>query len=188
MPEKPDRFSHPDYPRLYLFQRTSSRFYQAQTYLDGKLKQESLKTPDTKLALKLSVEWYKQQLRASVDYGHKHPYDKAADPILAEIFTSYLTTLGEKQKKEAKKRWGPIQHFWRAKKLRDVTSEEFEKFYQWRKVKPHTLHKDLCVLRQMLRYAETRTGSGFVTPRIPKHDGLFIDGHIEHAVISGSST
>lgn len=167
--DKLDRFTHPDFPRLTVFQRRRSRFYQAQIYLDGKLVDASLKTSDVKLALKLAAEWYKRELRASVTKGRQHPTKYLDDPILGELFKSYRSTLSESQQAEATKRWGPIQHYWRTLKLTEITSESFDKFYRWRKdVTPHTLHKDVCCIRQVLKYAETKTAVGFVLPRIPK--------------------
>lgn len=169
--EELKRFTHPDFPRLTLFRRlTHSQNYSAQIYLDGKLKQGSLKTHDLKLALKLSADWYKRELRASVEFGKKHPIRRLTeDPLLGELFRNYCSTLPEKQQVEAKKRWGPIQHFWRTFKLQEITSETFERFYGWRKnVTAHTRHKDLCCVRQVLKYAEAKTDVGFTLPRIPK--------------------
>jgi len=167
-----ERYRHPDFPRLTIFRRAElSQFYTGQIFLDGKLKQTSLKTPDPKLALRLAAEWYKRELRASVSVGRKHPFQRlGSDPVLSELFSSYRSTLGESQQREATKRWGPIQHFWRTLKLTEITSDTFDQFYRWRKkVKAHTLHKDLCIVRQVLKYAELKTDVGFVLPRIPKH-------------------
>lgn len=166
-----EEHKHPEFPRLTLVRRDSSRFYHARIYLDGKLKQCSLKTPDVKLALRLGADWYKRELRASVSFGKQHPIKRlTTDPVLGELFASYRATLLEKQRIEATKRWGPIQHFWRTLKLTEITSGTFDQFYRWRKtVKTHTLHKDICCVRQVLKYAEMKTDVGFVLPRIPKH-------------------
>lgn len=170
MPTEPERYPHPEFPRLTIFRRNRSRFYQVQIYLDGKLKQSSLKTSDAKLALRLAADWYKRELRASVTFGKQHPIKRlTTDPVLGEIFASYRSGLLEKQRAEATKRWGPIQHFWRTYKISEITSDTFEQFFRWRKgVKPHTLHKDICCVRQVLKYAELKTDVGFVLPRIPK--------------------
>lgn len=174
MPDRTEQFAHPEYPRLTILRRleggNASKFFHARIYLDGKLRQHSLKTVDTKLALKLAADWYKVELRASVSFGRKHPLERLTqDPVLAELFASYRQTLAEKQQAEALKRWGPIQHFWRTKTLSDISSDTFAEFFRWRKkVKPHTLHKDICLVRQVLKYAETKTGSDFTLPRIPK--------------------
>lgn len=39
-----DKHPHPKHDRLVVFLRTDSKFYQAQTYLDGKLRQTSTKS------------------------------------------------------------------------------------------------------------------------------------------------
>lgn len=165
-----ERYHHPEFPRLTILRR-NSKFYHSQIYIDGKLKQSSLKTTDPKLALRLAADWYKRELRASVSFGNQHPIKRVTtDPVLGEVFASYRATLLEKQRTEATKRWGPIQHYWRTLKLTEITSDTFDSFYRWRKgVKPHTLHKDLCCVRQVLKYAELKTDVGFVLPRIPKH-------------------
>lgn len=165
-----EQHKHPEFPRLTLVRRDSSRFYHARIYLDGKLKQSSLKTPDIKLALRLAADWYKRELRASVSFGKQHPIKRLTnDPVLGEVFASYRATLLQQQQDEATKRWGPIQHFWRTLKLTEITSDTFDQFFRWRKgVKPHTLHKDVCCVRQVLKYAELKTDVGFVLPRIPK--------------------
>lgn len=166
-----EQHKHPEFPRLTLVRTERSHFYHARIYLDGRLKQSSLKTPDVKLALRLAAEWYKRELRASVSFGKQHPIKRlTTDPVLGEVFANYRSTLAEKQQTEATKRWGPIQHFWRTLKLTEITSDTFDQFYRWRKnVKAHTLHKDVCCVRQVLKYAELKTDVGFVLPRIPKH-------------------
>lgn len=165
-----EQHKHPEFPRLTIVRTDRSRFYHARIYLDGKLKQASLRTPDIKLALRLAADWYKRELRASVSFGKQHPIKRLTnDPVLGEVFASYRATLLQKQSAEATKRWGPIQHFWRTLKLNEISSDTFEQFYRWRKkVKAHTLHKDVCCVRQVLKYAELKTDVGFVLPRIPK--------------------
>lgn len=165
-----ERITHPEFPRLTILRRKHSKFYHAQTFIDGKLQQGSLRTSDFTLALRIAREWYKRTLRASVSHGQQHPIDKlTSDPLLAEVFRGYRSTLTEKQQAQADMRWGPIQHFWRSKALSEITSETFSQFFTWRKtVKAHTIHKDVCLIRQILKYAETKTGTGFTLPRIPK--------------------
>jgi len=100
----------------------------------------------------------------------EHPVEQITKSMLmAELFTSYVTTLNEKQRTEADKRWGPIRAFWGMKSIAEISSEMFEHFYRWRKgVRPHTLHKDLCCVRQVLKHAAIRHRD-FALPYIPKH-------------------
>ena len=48
-----ERLVHDEYPRLKLFRRERLKFWQAQTFLDGRKVQTSLKTSDPDTALKL---------------------------------------------------------------------------------------------------------------------------------------
>ena len=51
-----DRHPHPKHERLLVFLRTDSKFYQAQTYLDGKLRQVSTKSTHLPTAFKLAQD------------------------------------------------------------------------------------------------------------------------------------
>lgn len=173
MPKQLEHFAHPKYSRLVLFRHDKSPFFNARIYLDGALKQSSLKTSDPKLAKKLAETWYVDQLRLSREHPPEDDSRLSDNPLLLDLFRSYRTTLrSERARAEADKRWGPIQHFWRALKLKAIGSATFEDFYRWRaKVKPHTLHKDICLLRQVLKWAELNIRD-FALPRIPKHDRI----------------
>jgi integrase len=52
---------------------------------------------------------------------------------------------------------GNIADFWRSKTLSTVSAQTFKEFYTWRrgrdKVKNHTLHKDVVLIRQILKHA-----------------------------------
>jgi hypothetical protein len=56
-----EQYPHPKYPRLIIDRRTNSRFYQARTFLDGKLKQKSTKSDHLPTAFKLGEDWYKRE-------------------------------------------------------------------------------------------------------------------------------
>jgi integrase len=146
---------HPKYPRLTLDLRADSRFYQARTFVDGKQVSKSTKTPHLKTALKLAEDYYKKLLRSSVEFGKQHPIQKlTSDPTLSELFTSYKSSLEVKKRPEAAKRWGPIQEFWRTLTVSEVGPSTLKEFYRWRrKVGPHTLHKDVVLIRQLLKFA-----------------------------------
>lgn len=150
---------HPKHPRLTLHLRSDSQFYQARTYLDGKLRHQSTKTANMRTAFKLADDWYQREVRASAQFGHKHPVERiTANPTVSEVFTSYKTSLERKKRPEADKRWGPIADFWRTLYLSEVRPQTFRDFYTWRRkrlktITAHTLHKDIVCIRQILKYA-----------------------------------
>jgi hypothetical protein len=89
-----ERHPHPKHARLSIQLRSDSRFYQAITYLDGKLRQASTKVTHLPTALKLAEDWYCKQLRASVSDGRQHPLNRlGTTPTIAELVASYKATL-----------------------------------------------------------------------------------------------
>jgi site-specific recombinase XerD len=76
---------------------------------------------------------------------------------MREVFSSYLAALDVGKQPYAKQKWGPISEFWRSHTLSTVNTQTFKDFFVWRrkhsKVKPHTLHKDVVLIRQMLKHA-----------------------------------
>jgi integrase len=152
-----EQHPHPKFPRLVLDLRNNSRFYQARTFLDGKLVQKSTKTTQLPTAFKLAEDWYRRLLRASVSFGMAHPIDKlTSDPTVAEVFSSYRAQLKGKERAYADQKWSPVAEFWRALQVREVSTQTFRDFYAWRRRKQisnHTLHKDVVLVRQVLRYA-----------------------------------
>jgi integrase len=165
------RYPHPKFPRLSVQLRSNSRFYQAVTFIDGKLAQWSTKTPDLPLALKLSEDWYRRQVRASATFGNAHPITRLTnDPTMAELFASYCAAQEPRRQAYARMRWSPIAHFWRARLLSTVGTDIFKEFFAWRRqhtgVKTITIHKDTCLIRKLLKHA---IDQGMLTtlPRIP---------------------
>jgi integrase len=153
-----ERHPLPKYPRLTVQLRSNSKFYQAVTYLDGKLRQASVKTTHLPTAFKLAEDWYKREARASVAFGRQHPIQQlTTDATLAELYRSYVAELGKPQRAYAAMKWGPIADFWRARTLSTVSTHTFKEFYAWRRkgksLKNHTLHKDVVLLRQVLKHA-----------------------------------
>ena len=157
-----ERHKHPKYPRLTILLRADSKYYQAITFLDGKPKQGSLKTSQLPAALKLAEDWYKRELRSSVTFGRQHPIAKlTTDPTKGELFKAYLNDLPRTKQPYALQKWGPIQHFWRARLLSDVTTATFKQFYTWRRsrgtdaesLSNNSLHKDVTLVRQILKHA-----------------------------------
>lgn len=169
MVEVRERHAHPKFSRLSIQLRSDSRFYQAVTFLDGKLRQKSLKTRELPAAFKLGEEWYRRQLRASVEIGRQHPIERLTNnPVVGELFASYRSTLDQKRRADADKRWSPIQEFWRPLKIADVQPATFRDFYAWRRqrtkgITPHTLHKDVVLIRQVLKY----TAEESIIERLP---------------------
>lgn len=152
-----EQHHHPKYPRLVVDLRTNSRFYQARTFLDGKLVQKSTKTGELRTAFKLAEDWYRRLLRSSVSFGMAHPIDKlTSDPTVAEVFSAYRSTLSEKKRAYADQKWSPIADYWKALLVREVSTQTFRDFYVWRRrkhVSNHTLHKDVVLVRQVLKRA-----------------------------------
>lgn len=170
MTQTVEQHVHPSYNRLVVLRRNTSRFYHCRTYLNRALIQHSLKTDELTLALKLAEEWYKRQLRASLQQQKAHPISSVTrSTLISELFVAYVKSLrNEKHVVQAEMRWGPIQPFWRTIALAEVSADTFEDFYRWRKnVKPITLNKDVGVVRQVLKYAALKHPE-FVLPAIPK--------------------
>ncbi len=156
--------THPKHQRLFIELRPKrSRFFQARTYLDGKLHQTSLKTDHLPTAQRLGEDWYKKKLRASVSEGNRHPLSKLAlDPTMAELCASYKSELPKSKQTYLAMKWGPIAQFWRTIDVAEVTTPKLKEFVKWRRrhrtkegepVKAHTIHKDLIAVRQILKYA-----------------------------------
>ncbi len=153
-----ERYPHPQHERLRVERRSDSRYYQAVTRVDNKLRQKSLKTTHLPTAFKLSEDWYKRELRASVEFGRQHPVAQlTSDPTVGEVFRSYVQSIQMPKRRDyALKVWSPIQFYWRTLLLSDVTPKRFTAFYTWCRAKGngnHTIHKKTVVIRQVLKYA-----------------------------------
>lgn len=170
------RHPHPQFPRLSIQLRPRSRFYQAVTYLDRRLVQKSLKTEHLTTAFQLAVEWYRRLLRASEAEARQHPLDRlAVDPTIGELYVSWSATLPPLALDYAKQKWSPISAYWRGVDVTALTAQTFRDFFTWRrrqkKVKPHTLHKDVILIRQVLKHA-IEEGHLAALPPIPKVGGI----------------
>ena len=76
---------------------------------------------------------------------------------MADVYRGYLSTLEKQKRPEAKKRWSPIEHFWESVRLVEIGPKTFRDFYVWRRrqtrgVGAHTLHKDIVLVRQVLKH------------------------------------
>lgn len=144
---------HPKYPRLVIDLRSKSRFYQARTFLDGRLLQHSTKTPELTTALRLAAEWY-----LSLQRGQPQHPRIAADSSFADLFPGYKASRQSKgQKTYAQQKWNPIGGFWGHRLVTEITPKTFLEFYQWRRKNDHvsnsTLHKDVVLVRQLMKHA-----------------------------------
>jgi hypothetical protein len=157
-----ERHRHPDpdfHRRLYVYRRKDSRWYQAETFLDGRKRRATLKAEELTTAFKLAGEWYRKELRTSVEHQRQHPIAQmTTDPVIGELAPRYLSTLSGKKLTYATWRWEPIQLYWRTIKLREIKPATFKDFYVWRRrrlksITAHTLHKDVVLIRQILKWA-----------------------------------
>jgi hypothetical protein len=158
-----------------------SKFYQATTYIDAgdgrglRLHQTSLKTSHFSTAEKRAEEWYRKLLRSSDSQPRK--LDKTMSvPTMVEVLTSYKTELPKAKRAYAEMKWSTIAPFWRAIEVAAVDTPKLKEFVAWRKrhktrdnerVKNHTVHKDMILLRQILRYA-VEEGQLTQLPLFPK--------------------
>lgn len=158
--------AHPKFDRLTVDLRTKSKYFQARTFHDGRLHQKSTKTTALSTALRLAAEWYLKLIKADRPV---HPRVEK-DSTVAEMFASYRKHLEGSSKAYADMKWRPIREFWGTREIAETTSETFREFYAWRrrqKVVNHTIHKDVVLIRQVLRHAEERNVIRQL-PTIPK--------------------
>jgi hypothetical protein len=161
-----ERHVHPKFPRLRIELRSDSRFLQAVTRLDDKLRQWSTKTDVLPTAFRLAEDWYRREVKASKLAARQHPVDTIAqDPTMQELYEMYRRSLESDQKQAyADQKWEPISAFWRARRLSTVTALTFREFYAWRRrhfrkredsdqLSNSTLHKDKILVRQLFKAA-----------------------------------
>ena len=163
---------HSKFQRLVVHQRPRSRFYQARCHIDGRLFTNSCKTAELTTAMRIASEWYRSLLRdQQAQYG-RHP-SKDVDPTLSEKFADYKRTLKDAAALHAQWRWNAIHDFWGRKSIHSITPSAFHEFYARRRrnnISNHTLHKDVTLIRQILKYcAETELLTSLpIIPRIGK--------------------
>jgi len=153
-----EKHRHPRYQKLTLELRSSSRYWQARTYADGHLHQKSTEHSELRSALRIAESWYKDLIRSIATA----PADVlgSRDDTMQQLFQRYKRTLPAKRRSQADMRWGPIRGYWKTVRLHDVAPKTFHIYYAWRRKRKHgkvtsnsTLHKDLCLIRQILRHA-----------------------------------
>jgi hypothetical protein len=148
---------------LFIQLRSNSRYYQGLIHLDGKRRQISLKTDKLTTALKLGEEWYRKELKQSDSERRAHPIERlGTNPTMGDLYASYKAELTKPKQVYLAMKWGPIGEFWRTVDVADVTTPKLKEFKKWRQrhktrtgdpIKPHTIHKDLIVIRKILKFA-----------------------------------
>jgi integrase len=172
-----ERHTHPKHQRLQVHLRSDSRFFQAVTFIDNKTKQKSLKVESLTTALRLAEEWYRGLLKAEEAERRKHPLDTlGSDSLMADVCRAYQEELTPSRRAYAAMKWSTIKSFWGPLVVTDITPQTFKEFYAWRRktktpagtvIKPHSLHKDVMVIRQILKFA-IEEGHLQQLPLIPK--------------------
>ena len=171
MPKQPiERHQHPRHPKLWLWLRPKqSKNWLAYTFIERN-RYQSTGTDDFKKACRLAASWYLGELKAGIALKRQHPIDQLiGDPTVAEVYASYLADLKPHKKPYAEQKWGPIGDFWKSLELGEITVQTFDQFIKDRrkKVCDHTIHKDITLIRQILKYAMDK-GRLAAMPHIPR--------------------
>ena len=154
-----ERYPHPKYPRLVLQQRSDSRFFQAVTYIDQRLRQWSTRSEHLPTAFKLAEDWDKKLVKSSLAEARQHPIDKlSAEPLIADVYRAYLATLTKPRRDYIAMRFAPNADFWRSKQVSNIDAKTFREFYAWRRKRNKrltnaTIWKDVAALRCLLHHA-----------------------------------
>jgi len=174
-----ERHPHPTYPDLYVFRPVRTRFYYAETCIDGRKWRKSLKTDRLTTALKLAAERFREQQRAVAAEDTKRKFTRLSDtPTIGELFVSWRATLPPAKRSYHDTKWGAVGPFWRGIVVTDVAPQLFRDYYfQRRRVKTQyksppsngTLKKDAILLRLILKHA-VENGHLQQLPSIP-HPG-----------------
>ncbi len=151
-----EQHTHPSHPRLYVQLRDDSKWLQAVAFIDGRKQQHSTRTQHLPTAYRLAEDWYTRQLR--VARGEEKRREPLSIPLMEELHLGRLLELSEKRRGWAEMKWGPIARFWEARRVSEITTQTFKEFYRWRRQqkpapKNPTLHQDVVLVRQVLKYA-----------------------------------
>lgn len=152
---------------------TSSPYWQARCYLDGKVRQISTKEEDLQKAKGVAKKWYATMLARlddgiSTDRIHKHPhlFDEVAQELLKEWKTYSESGIRHKDYwKDHNWRYAAyIQPFFKQLHVEQITTPKLVKWQEWRqrkRLKSPILHvgelkKEYTVIYQILKYAQER--------------------------------
>lgn len=174
MPKVTQQYVSRKNPRIYLQERSNSKFLQAVTFLNGRKHQRSMKTEHLGTAEKLSEEWFKTLKRTD----SKEAIERLGEiPTMGQLYDSWAKeSMSPKKLAWIQMKWSPIKEYWRTIQVTDINAATFKEFYRWRrtgttrtgtKLKNHTLHKDVIFLRQLLKYAHEEEHIDALPP-IPK--------------------
>jgi hypothetical protein len=161
---------------VYVFKQRRSPFYHVEAFIDGRKARKSLRTDRLPTAFKLAIDWHKRLLKEARVVKTPKLDRLGTDPTIAELFDSYRLTLPSSKRAYADMKWNTIENYWRTIEVGDVTPQTFRDFYKWRRrkktpagtvVKNHSIHKDMMVIRQVLKYA-IEEGHLQQLPIIPK--------------------
>ena len=174
MPKIVQQYVHRKNPRIYLQERSNSKWLQAVTFLNGRKHQRSTKTDHLGTAEKLSTEWFKTLKQTE----RGEAVERLGDiPTIGQLYDSWeKEAMSPKKLAWIRMKWSPVKAYWRTIRVTDINAATFKDFYRWRrtgttragtKLKNHTLHKDVIFLRQLLKYAREEEHLD-VLPPIPK--------------------
>lgn len=174
MPTVVQQYTHRKNPRIYLQERSNSKFLQAVTFLNGKKHQKSMKTAQLNTAEKLSEEWFKTLKRTD---GREAIERLGEIPTMGQLYDSWeKESMSPKKLAWVQMKWSPIKAYWQTIQVTDINAATFKDFYRWRrtgttrkgtKIRNHTVHKDIILLRQLLKYAREEEHIDMLPP-IPK--------------------
>ena len=172
-----EKHSHPKLPRLVVLLTTGRKNFLARTYLNGKLRYKSTGTPILTTAFRLAEDWYRSLLRTAQRPTATIPKHPNQIFTIGEAYDHYAAQLHKPSKQTtARHEWGVCREFWADIPIDDVSPKLFKEFFSKRRAKGignHTLHKNITLIRQLLKHcAEEEIIS--VVPFIPRV------GKIEH--------
>lgn len=151
-----EKHTHPQQPRLSLLLRTGQQNWLARTYLHGKLRYKSTGTPVLTTALRLANEWYVALLRTEQNRTSKRKKHPRQIATIGDAYEHYAASLTKPSKQDtARFQWGVCEEFWSGIPLDEVSPRVFKDFYAKRRAKKigtHTLHKNVTLIRQILKH------------------------------------
>jgi len=146
---------------LYLEQRKGMRSYRARASIQSQQFGKNTETSDFRRAELIARSWFRA-LKRSQDNEHS-PSLTDGDTSVFRAARLYFNSLDNETKREnAEERWGGIREFFRDMDVADVGSKVLRQFLEKRRddaakrkrtLTASTLHKDLVLIRQILKAA-----------------------------------
>jgi hypothetical protein len=150
-----EKHTHPKHPRLVFLLTSQSQNFLARTYLKGKLRYKSTSTPSLRTAFRVGDEWYVDLKRRVLSEPPSRPKHSKVVQTLGDVFAQYRRHLSSKQLPDAEMIWSAIRSFWENRDILSITPTVFKEFYAVRRstgVGNHTLHKNVTLIRQILKH------------------------------------